>query len=174
MASFKVRTVQIELKELETSVGISLESVTVSADRVSLNSKTGSLEGPEPAEIRATVLPGAIQAFLEAESPGGLQKFAVEFLPGKLRVRATRKILIEIPVCAVCTLRIVDGKAVYVDVETVEVLQVNLDNFVRSQIDKVNPIFTVDMLPMEATLRAVEITPAGITIRADAPVSFRI
>jgi hypothetical protein len=174
VASFKVRTVQIELKELETSVGISLDSVIVSASSVSLNSKTGSLEGPEPAEIRARVLPEAIQLFLESESPGGLQKFVVESLPGKLRVRAIRRMLIEIPVCAVCTLRIVDGKAVYVDVESVEVLQVNLENFVRSQIDKVNPIFTVDMLPMEATLRDVEITPLGITIRADAPVNFRI
>ena len=174
MALLNVGTVDIRLGQLDTPVGIQLQSVTVRAAEVKLDEESGRLSGVNPAAISATILGEAIQSFLETESPGGLQRFFVECLDGRLRVRATRRMLIEIPVCAVCTLRIEDGKSVFVDVESVEVLQVNLDNFVRTQIEKVNPIFTVDMLPLAATLKSVQIDSSGITIFAEAPVNFRI
>ena len=64
MALLNVGTVDIRLGQLDTPVGIQLQSVTVQAAEVKLDEESGRLSGVNPAAISATILGEAIQSFL--------------------------------------------------------------------------------------------------------------
>ncbi|ARU39755.1 hypothetical protein CCB80_00775 [Armatimonadetes bacterium Uphvl-Ar1] len=64
--------------------------------------------------------------------------------------------MVTIPVKAVCTIEIRDGKRLEVVLKQADVLGGAAKNLIESQLDKINPIFDVADLPIEVNLMSVE------------------
>jgi len=68
---------------------------------------------------------------------------------------------------AICTLRIQEGEALYVDLESVDVLGVGAKNLVQNQLDKINPVIRMSDLPIEAALTDWVIEDGKLILEGD-------
>ncbi len=143
-------------------MGLVINAITLTASNVHLDKEPFSIKAEKPGELEALVFGPNLAAFLNKQAPSGLKDFKVELRDGKIFVQASVMIM---KASAVCTLRIQDGSALYVDLESVDVLGVGAKSMVQSQLDKINPVIDVKDLPIEATLTSFEITEGKLTIR---------
>jgi hypothetical protein len=72
-------------------------------------------------------------------------------------VDATMQVILSVPVSAVCTLRIDQGKRLFIDLESVSVLGGAPKAMVQKQLDAINPVFDLDTLPVDGNLESVEV-----------------
>ena len=79
-----------------------------------------------------------------------------------------KSLVFDVPAKAVCTLRIVDGQKLFVDLESVEILGAGAKNLVQSQLDKINPVLDADSFPISATLTEVTTDAGVVTVRGTA------
>ena len=93
-----------------------------------------------------------------------MHDFSVRAEDGKLHVRAKKTLLVELKVTAVATLRIVGGKQMWIDVESVDVMGAGAKNLVQSQIAKINPVLDAADLPLDATLESVEVGEGKVVL----------
>jgi hypothetical protein len=152
-----VGSFEAHLRSVVLPIGLRLDSVLLRGQSLHVEGKPFSAHVPKPGTMTVTVSQENLAAYLNEEAPGGLRDFDITVQGGRLIVQATKSMLIDVRATAVCTLRIVNGKELYVDLETVEVFGGGgLTNMVRSQLEAINPIFDVQELPLDAVLTNVE------------------
>lgn len=118
-----------------------------------------------PGDLRATISESSVAAFLDEQAPGGLRDFTVRFHGGKVTVQATAKVIIDIRATTVCTLRIVEGKCIYVDLETIDAIGGGAARgMVESQLAKINPIVDARQFPLDVVLTKLEMGDGRLTI----------
>lgn len=161
-----VASFEAHLRGVLLPIGLKLDTVDIRGQGLHLEKRPFVAEVQRPGEMVVTVQAESLAAFLEHQSPGGLRNFQVDIQGGRLYVQATKTILIEVRATAVCTLRIVDGKQLFVDLENVDVLGGSgLTNMVRQQMDALNPVLDAEDLPVEATLTEVEADAGRIVLK---------
>lgn len=138
-------------------MGLTVESVTVKAHSGTIQTDPFSWSLVQPGDAKVVVRQEAIEAMLEEQRPGGLRDFRVICLEGKLLVEASAKVIVDIRAKAVCSLRIVDGRQLWVDVDEVDVLGGAATKLVEGQLAKVNPILDLTDLPVKLLIQQVEI-----------------
>src|SRR5207248_8244772 len=111
------------------------------------------------------ILQRDVQSFLAKSVQGGLRDFAVRMEDGKIFVEASMQILVSVPVSAVCTLRIDEGKRLFIDLESVSVLGSAPKSKVQKQLDAINPVFDLAALPVEGSLDSVEVANGKATLK---------
>ena len=145
-------------------MGLTVSSVQVQGFGAALDSKPFALRLPQPGTMQAHVLETDLATFLERQAPAGMHDFSVRAEDGKLHVRAKKTLLVELKVTAVATLRIVGGKQMWIDVESVDVMGAGAKNLVQSQIAKINPVLDAADLPLDATLESVEVGEGKVVL----------
>lgn len=163
-----IEACEIRLTGIVIPIGLRVDEVTVSGERLTAYDAEPWLELSESAHLNVVVSQESVAAFLEKRAPAGLSKFRVEAEDGMLKVHAVKRILIEVPATALCRLVIRDGREIHVELESVEVMGgASLTELVRSQIDAINPILDVDdlPLPMDLHLTSVETNEGRILVR---------
>jgi hypothetical protein len=161
-STLDVGKVEVVLQDVALSMGLVINAITLHATNLHLEKEPFKVSAPEPGSLEALVLEDNLAAFLTKQAPGGLRDFQVQLKDGKIHVQASVMIM---KVVAVCTLRIQDGAALYVDLESVDVMGVGAKNMVQSQLDKINPVLNADELPIKATLTDYEISDGRLVIR---------
>lgn len=154
--------------DLKLPIGLNISKVQLKAAQATIDKDPFKLIMPEPGDLEAKVDGPSIAAFLNKQAPGGLKDFQVEIESQKLRVTATAKMVFDIKAKAVCTLRIFEGRQLYVDLESVDVMGVGAHNLVQQQLDKVNPIVDVAQFPLEVKLEDVSAQDGFVTLRGKA------
>lgn len=152
---------------LETSVGLVIDELTLQADSTRIATDPFSV-AMEPAELEAKISAEAVASFLERKAPGGLQSFAVQLIDGKLIVEASARVIVEIRARVVCTLRIVDGKEIWVDLASADGVPSPVRGLVESNIAKVNPVFDASELPLDVTLTSIAADEGVVTLHGTA------
>ena len=149
-------------------MGLTVASVDVTGEGATAIDKPFSLTLVSPGKLVAEVMEFDLASFLEAQAPGGLHEFAVSAQNGKLAVRAKKTVLVDLKVAAVASLRIKDGKQMWIDVESVDVMGAGAKNLVQGQIDKINPVLDVADLPIPARLETVTVADGKVVLRGTA------
>lgn len=121
-----------------------------------------------PAKITAFVGEASLAAFLEKESPGGLKGFKVQARDGVLTVDAKMKMVIDVPVHVRATLEIRNQAELHLVLQKVDVAGGPAKALVQGQIEKGNPLFEADDLPLPVKLLGVRIEGGFITLDGEA------
>ncbi len=145
-------------------MGLVIDRVIASGNRVTVDGPPISIDAPTPGKLRVEITQEALAAFLEKQAPAGLKGFSVVADEGKLVVNAIKKVVLDVKATAVCLLKIVDGKELWVDLQSVDVMGGSLMNLVQSQLDGLNPVFNARELPVNATLTSVEISGGQVVL----------
>ncbi len=146
-------------------MGLRVSKVDVSGEGAAGTDKPFALSLVSPGRMVAEVLEDDLAAFLEAQAPGGLREFSVRAEDGRLNVRAKKTLLVDLKVTATASLRIVDERQLWIDVESVDVMGAGAKNLVQSQIDRINPVLDAGDLPVDARLETVEVGDGKVVLR---------
>jgi hypothetical protein len=144
-------------QQLRLPMGLNVARVDVQGTGATIDAKPFTLVLDRPGRMEAHVLERDLSEFLEVQAPGGLHGFDVRAEEGKLKVRAKKTLLVDLKIDAVATLRIVDGRQLWIDVESVDVMGAGAKNLVQSQLAKINPVIDAADFPVDATLTMVEV-----------------
>ena len=163
--TLEVSRFDVNLRGLVLPMGLRIESVTMAGFDVRCTYSPISVTAEEPGELQVFVSERDLSQFLNSMGSVGLKNVSVEARDGALHIRATKTVLIDMKAYAVCSLRIVDGKRLFVDLESVEIMGVGPKHLIQSQLDKINPVVDMDDFPIPATMDTVEISQGGILLR---------
>lgn len=164
--SLDVASFDASLKGVILPIGLKLDQVTLRGNGLHLENDPFRASVTKPGDMVVTVTQESLAEFLNQQSPAGLRNFQVTAQNGKLIVQASKTILFEVRATALCTLRIVDGSQLFVDLESVDVMGGgSLTNMVRSQLDALNPILDAKDLPVKAVLNTVDIDAGQVVLR---------
>lgn len=145
-------------------MGLNVDEVDVEAEGLHFETEPFMASVKQPGTLTVFVGEASLGAFLNKKAPSNIKNFAVSAEPGKLNVNASVVMIIELKAQAVCTLRIVEQRYLYVDLVSVNVMGAGATSLVQSQLDKINPVIDVDDFPVRATLDTVEIVDGGIKL----------
>ena len=148
--------------------GPKIDQLIISSPAAEISVKPFELKLQQAAEIEARVGEKSLAEFLNDMAPGGLSGFHAECIDGQIRVKAKAKFIVDIPVEAVCTLRIQDGRELHVELVSVNVLGGGATSLVEDQIKKVNPILKRDDVPFDFEMNTVEIADHAVIIKGRA------
>lgn len=148
--------------------GPKLDQLIISSPAAEITLKPFELKLQQAAEIEAKVGEDSLADFLDEMSPGGLYGFRATCAEGQVRIKAKAKFIVEIPVEAICTLRIVDKRDLHVELVSVSVLGGGATSLVEDQIKKVNPILKGEDLPFDFEMDTVEIADGMVAIKGRA------
>lgn len=165
--SFRAGAWAATFADVETSVGLSISELTLQADATEIATDPFSVN-MDPAELEAKITAEAVAAFLEQKAPGGLQRFAVQIENGTVTVEASARVIVEIRARVVCTLRLVDGKQIWVDLASADGVPSPVRGLVESNLAKVNPVFDTAELPLDVTLTSIEAEDGTILLKGTA------
>ena len=143
-------------------MGLRVDTVEVRADGLHFETEPFQASVQKPGTFEVFVGERSLADFLNKKAPGGIKNFVVDANPGKLNVNATVSMIIQLQAEAVCTLRIVDQRYLFVDLESVNVMGAGATSLVQSQLEKINPVLDVEEFPVRATLDEVHIVEGGI------------
>lgn len=122
----------------------------------------------QPAKIKAFVGEASLASFLESESPGGLKGFRVQARDGVLTVDAKMKMVIDVPVHVKATLEIKNQAELHLVLQKVDVAGGPAKALVQGHIEKENPLFEADDLPLPVKLTGVRIEGGFIVLDGEA------
>ena len=160
-----VGSVYAELLDVKLPFGLVLDAVRVRGNGLTIQDSPLKFNLPKPGTLEVEIGPRSLAAFLESKSPGGLRNFNVLVHQGIIEITAAKKVIVDVKVVCTCRLRVVDGRQIWVDLETVEVMGGSLKNLIQSQLDEMNPVFDAKDIPIPATLTSVTMDAGLITIR---------
>lgn len=146
-------------KRVKVHLGLIIDEVRITGQSAHFVRKPFSMHLDQPASIEAEILQADVESFLSTTAPGGLQNFKVRMDGGKIFVDATFNMLISVPVSATCSLRIDQGKRLFIDLDDLSVLGGAPRSMVQKQLDAINPLFDLDEdLPVQGSLDSVEVS----------------
>jgi hypothetical protein len=148
--------------------GPKLDQLIISSPAAEISLKPFELKLEQAAEVEARVSEASLAEFLDDMAPAGLYGFEAKCADGQIKIRAKAKFIVEIPVEAVCTLRIEGGRNLHVDLVSVNVLGGGATSLVEEQIKKVNPILKGEDIPFDFEMDTVEITDGMVVIKGRA------
>ena len=155
-----------QLRNLMLPMGLRVDDVRLYGKGLHLVREPFSAKLESAGQLEVFVSEASLAMFLEAQAPAGLKDFRVEARDGKLYVRAVKTVIVAFPANAVCTLRIENGRQLFVDLESVEVAGgASIKTLVQNQLDKINPIVDAADLPMvQARIDGLKVEAGGITL----------
>jgi hypothetical protein len=163
--SLSVGEFTAQLQNVTLPMGLTLANIVLRGTRLQWQKEPFSLELDEPGTFEAHLLETELARFLEKQAPAGLKNFKIQAKDGKLFIDAVKTLVFDVPAKAVCTLRIVDGKQLFVDLQSVEIMGAGAKNLVQTQLDKINPVLDADSFPVAAVLTEVTCDAGVVTVQ---------
>lgn len=159
-----VESLEATFRGVRLPVGLIVDELRIEGAHSECTFEPFRIHLDRPGDLEVTLSEESVATFLNEQAPGGLRDFSVKLSAGKVVVQATAKVILEIRATAVCTLRIVEGKCIYVDLESVDALGGAAKGMVENQLSKINPILDARQFPLDAVLNRIEILDGRLTI----------
>jgi hypothetical protein len=163
----EVATLDAELGGVVLPMGLRLDRATIRGRGLHLNKDPFSIELGQPGELEVRVKEDALAEFLEQKAPAGLRDFEVQLREGRIYVKASIRMILEVRGLAICRLKIEEGRRLLVELESVDVMGVGAKNLLQAQLDQVNPVLDTDDLPLRATLTSVDVEEGEVVLRGE-------
>jgi hypothetical protein len=159
-----VGSVEASFRDLVLPMGLRVDTVHIAAEGLHFETEPFIASVKQPGSFQVFVGEASLSEYLNKKAPGNVRKFRVTANNGKLDVQASVVMLIELPATAICTLKIVDKRYLYVELESVNVMGAGATSLVQSQLEKINPVLDVEEFPVRASLDRVEIVEGGVQL----------
>jgi hypothetical protein len=163
-----VGTLEAVAQAVRLPVGLVLDKVTLSGSRWAFTVDPFAAVAGEPARVEVEIGEASLQQFLNQTAPGGLEAFRVQLHGGKAIVDAVKRMFVPVPARAICSVRIVEGTQLYVDVEDAAMLGGTVKGLVQSQMEQLNPILNIADLPWTVRLTDAVIDGGKLILRGTA------
>lgn len=160
--SMAVGPFECVLRQVKLPMGLILDEVRLRGDGVTVLTDPFEAFARQAGDLNVVLTAASMQAFLNAEQPGGLRDIEVTLADGKVYVSATKRVLVDVRANAVCTLRVEGGKKVFVELESVDLLGAGAKNLLQSQLDQINPVLDLDQFPIEARIDEIVVAAGAI------------
>lgn len=155
-------------REVRLPVGLVLDSVSLVSGGGTVGFRPFEVGLAEPAKIEICIGEVALQGFLNRLAPGGLEAFRVQLVDGKATIDAVKRMIVAVPARATCSVRIVDGTKLFIDVDEVEMLGAAVKSMVQSQMDHMNPVVDLGELPWRVCMTEAVIDGGKLVLRGTA------
>lgn len=161
--SIPIQRVQVDLSGMILPNGLQVDRIVVGGDNVQIVPKPLDLILSGPGALSAELTEGELARFISGQLPAAVRDVEVQCIGGRLQVAAIAKVVFEIRAIAMCRLEIVDGRYLYVRLESVEPGG-PVGSLIESQIDRINPVFDAADLPLPVTLHSVASEAGRLTV----------
>lgn len=162
------------LRDIRLPKGLLLSEVRITGAKLELSKDPNRIASEECGNVRVEVLESALTEFVGASPPAGVREIRIRIAEGQIHFEAIKTVLIDLKVKAICNLTIVDEKAVYIELVSVDVAGVGLRQFVQSHIDKINPVITTDALPVPARLQRIDLADGKLVLLGTVGVHLQV
>jgi hypothetical protein len=159
-----VEFVQANFRDMTLPMGLRVDSVKITGEGVHIETEPFQASVRVPGSLEVFVGERSLADYLNKKAPGGLRNFSVQAGNGRLVIQASMVMILELRATAVCTLRIKDGRQLWVDLESVQVMGAGATNLVQTQLDKINPVLDVEEFPIRASLEQVTVADGGVIL----------
>jgi len=160
----KVGQVEATFRDVALPFGLTIDLIRLTTRNAAIKRDPFQIDLAKPGNLVVTVSEQNLQAFLEKQSPGGLRGFEVKLHEGKVIVEATAQLIVGLRARAICTLRIVDGTQLWVDLKDVEVFGVGAKGLVEKQLERINPVLDAAEFPFEVKLDKVIVVDGELVL----------
>jgi len=145
-------------------MGLKVDDVRLAGKGLHLERDPFVINVPQPGRLEVFVSEASLATFLDAQAPAGLKNFRVQAKNGKLFVQAVKTVLVDLKANAVCSLVIEDQRKLLVVLESVDVAGAGIKNLIQTQLDKINPIFDLSVLPINGAIETVSMDNGGVIL----------
>lgn len=152
--------------ELTLPNGLTLDRIEVETGEADGTYPPLALNLSKPLDFKVWVSAENIADFMDKKGIGGLKDIKVVCTDGHVSVEATAKVIVEIRATAVCTLRIVNGTQLFVDLESVSVPIAR--NVIEGQLAKSNPILDLAEFGFQLQMTSVEVENGAVQVQGTA------
>lgn len=159
----RISRAEIRLEKLQLSNGLVVDHLEASADDLTIRQDPVSASLEAPGTVKATLSEGTLTEFLNEQLPAAVRKVEVQCVGGRLQIAAIAKVIFEVKVLALCRLEIVDGKQIFARLESVDPGG-PIRSLIESQIERVNPVFNADDLPIPVSLVSTQVEAGTLTV----------
>lgn len=149
---------------IQTPIGLVVDELTIEGSRARIQSDPFAIEVDRPGAWSATVQQAALQMFLESQAPDNVREINVLLVEKTIKVLAKVKLLVELSVEAKCSLRIVEERQIWVDVDSVSMGGSAAKNLLQAQLDKLNPVLDASDLPLNLSFKQVEVLEGVLAV----------
>lgn len=153
-----------EFRWIQTPIGLVINDLSIDGLRTKIEAEPFKIEADKPASWRARIVRDAIQMLLEARAPDNLREIDVRVDASGILVATRAKIVIELPVEALCELEIAEGRQLLAKVKSVSVGGGAGRSLVQQQLDRLNPLIDTANLPLDLRFGFVEYLPGEIIV----------
>lgn len=160
-----IGSLEAVFRSVRLPVGLVIDELRIEGDDPECTFDPFRLHLDHPGKLQVTLGEAAVSRFLNEQAPGGLRDFIVTMKSGQIVVQATARVLIDIRATATCTLRIVEGKCIYVDLEALDSVGGSAARgLVEGQLAKINPIVDARHYPLDIVLTRIEISDGRVDV----------
>ncbi|MBX3095720.1 MAG: LmeA family phospholipid-binding protein [Fimbriimonadaceae bacterium] len=155
-------------EQLKLPMGLVVDELTIDTGSANAETDPFSLKLESPGAVVVRIGETNVRNYLETLKPGGLRDFSVSCREGMIFVKATARILLDVPVTAQCKLVIDDGERLNVELVEAQVVGGDAKRLVEGQINRVNPIFNVADMPIALILDSVAVNDGFVILHGRA------
>lgn len=155
---------EIAFQNFVTPVGLEIAAVRLWGEGASMETQPFRYAMQGYAKLQALIHQSSLEAFIRTKLPDNMSNAVVTLEPGKVIVKATVKVILPVTATTVCTLRVVEGKQIFVDLVSVEMLGAGVKSLVQKQIDAINPVLDAADWPVDVQLESVTIEAGRIVV----------
>jgi hypothetical protein len=162
--TIKIGKANIQLEWLMTPFGLLIDKVDLTGGPFSIN-PDDLVKSEGAGQFVATVNAQSIQVFLQNQAPGGLSGFEVTVEPNGVHVKASKTVIVAIPVLALARLKIDSPRSLSIELLSASAMGAGLSTLVSNHIEQLNPIVTADQFPFPVEFESVEHVDGAVLLR---------
>lgn len=107
-----------------------------------------------------------ITEFVAAKLPSNLSNLVIRPDQGVLNVKLNIQMLVKVAAEGVCKLVIHGGKEIWIEAGKFSAVKINPQKLIQEQLDKYNPIFTLEDLPVEGVIESADCRDGKVFVSA--------
>ncbi len=165
--NFGVQRLHASLSDVALPIGLRLDDLKLMGGPAELQTEPWGVKTESAATLVVRISEQNLVAFLEKQAPGAVRGVKVHLADGQVTVEAAVRVLVDIPVKAICALRIHGEKQLFVDLVEVQAVAA-ARKVVENQIAKANPVLDVKDLPFNVLLKDVQVADGFVTVTGSA------
>ena len=162
MEPMRIARAEIVLHDFTTPPGLVVSRIELSGEGLEPHSDRLDAEGPIP--FRATVEELALAEFLDREKPGGLTGFAVRIQPESISIRATKRVILAIPLAVECVMEVEDRRRLNIRLLEASAFGAGVKTLAENEIAKANPVFDAADVPVRLEFNRVELGDGSLVL----------
>lgn len=163
----RVESAEATFRGIQLDIGLIIDELRLSLPTTLVRTEPFDLIAQEVGQATVRMSEESLTSFMVSQAPPQVTRMDAKLANDRLTIELAIRILVEIKGTAVCTFRIHEGRQLFVDLEDVNVMGAGPRTLIQQQLDKVNPVFDAEDLPVRVRLTRVECRDGNVFVYGD-------